>query len=98
MLVIRLILTVTSVRTRITVSIYLRKKTRTKMSGVLQRYAVGKDFTEADYHKWINQLVWWITDRFPKIKNPRIHAEKVIKAACNGTKLDGSQWATVPDD
>src|SRR5438105_1595336 len=65
---------------------------------VLRRFAIGKDFTEADYHKWVDQLMWWIGDRFPRIKDPREHVEKVMKAALNGTKLDGSEWRGISDD
>lgn len=65
---------------------------------VLRRFAVGKDFTEADFHKWIDQLIWWIGDRFPRIKDPREHAEKIMKAALNGTKLDGTEWLGISSD
>jgi len=65
---------------------------------VLTRYAIGKDFTEEDYHKWLDQLIWWIGDRFPRIHDPREHAEKIMKAALNGTKLDGSAWPGISHD
>lgn len=65
---------------------------------ILRRFAVGKDFTEADFHKWIDQLIWWIGDRFPRIRDPREHAEKIMKAALNGTKLDGSEWPGISHD
>jgi len=65
---------------------------------VLTRYAVGKDFTEADFNKWREQLLWWIGDRFPRIKDPREHVDKILKAALNGTKLDGSEWVGVSHD
>ena len=65
---------------------------------VLRRFAIGKDFREEDFHKWIDQLIWWIGDRFPRIRDPREHAEKIMKAALNGTKLDGSEWVGISDD
>lgn len=65
---------------------------------VLRRFAIGKDFREEDFHKWIDQLIWWIGDRFPRIRDPREHAEKIMKAALNGTKLDGNEWVGISDD
>jgi hypothetical protein len=64
---------------------------------VLTRYAFGKDFAESDYHKWHDQLTWWCAEQFPeKAKDPREYADKVIRAALNGTKLDGGEWVGVP--
>src|SRR6266850_41636 len=68
------------------------------MSPVLTRYAIGKDFREEDFHKWMDQLIWWIGDRFPRIRDPREHAEKIMKAALNGTKLDGTAWPGISHD
>ena len=65
---------------------------------VLTRYAIGKDFREEDFAKWMDQLIWWIGDRFPRIRDPREHAEKIMKAALNGTKLDGSEWLGISHD
>src|SRR5437660_5982642 len=65
---------------------------------VLKRYAVDKDFTAEDFNKWLDQLIWWIGDRFPRIKDPREHAEKIMKAALNGTKLDGTEWLGISHD
>src|SRR6266516_5029138 len=65
---------------------------------LLRRFAIGKDFTEQDYHRWVEQLVWWISDKFHKIQDPREHAEKILKAAMNGTKLDGGEWRGISHD
>jgi hypothetical protein len=68
------------------------------MPKILARYKIGRDFTEEEYHKWKEQLVWWIESTMPKIENPHTHAENVLLSAMNGTKLDGKQWSLVPNN
>ena len=65
---------------------------------VLARYSIGKDFTEDQVQGWLVQLEWWINTRMKNVDNSREHAEKVIMAAFNGTKLDGTPWPNISND
>lgn len=65
---------------------------------VLIRYQIGRDFTEEQYFKWLEQLTWWVSSRMPNVENPKLYADKVIKAALNGTKVDGTEWVGVTKD
>lgn len=68
------------------------------MAQALQRYAIGKDFTKEQYDKWLEQLTWWIQSRMPNIEDPGEHAKKCIKAALNGTKINGEAWPSITND
>src|SRR6185295_3519946 len=67
------------------------------MSGI-QRYYIGKDFTEEEYRKWLEQLTWWVGSRMTNVINPRAHAEAILKAGLNGTKTNGKEWAGISND
>jgi hypothetical protein len=64
----------------------------------LKRYKIGTDFTEEQYHKWVEQLTWWIGEKMHNIESPKGHAEKALLAAMNGTKMDGSPWPLITND
>lgn len=68
------------------------------MPQLAQKYSIGKEFTEEQYTKWMEQLTWWISSRMPNIENPTEHAKTAIKAALNGTKLNGEAWPTISND
>ena len=68
------------------------------MTQILQRYKIGTDFTEEEYHRWLTQLQWWCGEKFANVEDPKKHAEKILLAALNGAKLDGTQWTTIPND
>jgi len=61
----------------------------------IRRYIVSVDYTEEQIKHWKEQLIWWISREMPKIPNPPEHAEKILIAALNGTKLNGEPWPTV---
>lgn len=68
------------------------------MSRLVKRFYVGKDFSEEEFRKWREQLVWWISTQMPNVKEPSERAEKYLLAALNGTKLDGTSWAGISND
>lgn len=64
-------------------------------SDVLVRFNIGKDFTEEQIAKWLTQLTWWIDTTMSDVGDPTVHAQKVMKAALNGTKINGEAWPAV---
>ena len=64
----------------------------------IRRYKVGVDFTEEQIKQWKEQLIWWISREMTRIPNPPDHAEKVLIAALNGTKLNGEPWPAIAQD
>lgn len=68
------------------------------MGRVLKRFKIGVDFSEDDYHKWKEQLMWWIGETMPNIQAPADQAEKVLLSAMNGTKLNGEIWPNVTNN
>ena len=68
------------------------------MSIALQRYKIGEDFTEEQINKWREQLTWWISAKMPRVTDPKEFADKALKAALNGTKMDGSTWPGISND
>lgn len=61
----------------------------------IRRYKIGVDFTDEQLKQWREQLIWWISREMTRIPNPPDHAEKVIIAALNGTKLNGEPWSSI---
>lgn len=68
------------------------------MAQLLRRFKIGEDFSKEDYEKWLEQLTWWIGSRMPNIQDSAAHAKTVIRAALNGSKLDGQPWPGVSND
>lgn len=64
----------------------------------LKRFKLGEDFSETDYHKWKGQLEWWVKTTMIRIENPVEQSEKILLAAMNGTKLDGTVWNGISQD
>ena len=59
-------------------------------------YVLEQDFTKEEYDKWTKQVGFWIGET-QKSENPVKKAEKVLRAAVNGTKLNGEVWPGVED-
>jgi len=64
----------------------------------VRRYKIGTNFTDDDVRRWKDQLIWWINETMPKVENPDEQADRILLAAMNGTKIDGSFWQGVSDD
>lgn len=59
-------------------------------------FTIGDDVSSSDIDKWRAQIALWLTQsRKAMDEDPLLKAERIIKAAINGTKLNGEIWAGV---
>lgn len=52
----------------------------------------GADYSKEQIDLWTNQILFWIQQSQPSEQSPKEKAEAVMKAALNGTKLNGEPW------